>query len=109
MAAGLLDAALAALADPKRRAILARLRQGEASVSQLARPAGITLTGMRKHLQALERAGLVATRKEGRTRWVRLRPDAFDPVADFVAPYRDLHLVRFDAAPYIDLSDMDVT
>ena len=105
----LLDALLGALADPTRRTILSRLRQGEASVSQLARPAGITITGMRKHLQILERAGLVTTRKAGRTRWARLRPDAFDPVADFVAPYRDLALASPHDAPYIDLSNMDVT
>jgi DNA-binding transcriptional ArsR family regulator len=109
MADALLDGLLGALADPTRRAILARLRQGEASVSQLARPAGITLTGMRKHLQVLERAGLVVTRKAGRTRWVRLLPAAFDALAEFVTPYRDLALASPMEAPYIDLSDMDVT
>lgn len=109
MVGALLDGILAAVADPTRRHILARLRQGEASVSQLARPAAITLTGMRKHLHVLERAGLVATRKAGRTRWVRLLPAAFDPLADFVAPYRDLALVPPADAPYIDLSDVDVT
>lgn len=106
---GGLQAVLAALADPARRSILARLRQGEASVTQLARPLRITLTGTRKHLAVLARAGLVATRKAGRTRWIRLRPEAFEPVADFLVPYRDLRLLDAAPAPYIDLSDMDVT
>lgn len=107
---GPLDAVLAALADPARRGILARLRQGDASVTQLARPLRMTLTGTRKHLAALERAGLVVTRKSGRTRWVSLRPQGLEPVLDFAITYRDLAAPAFDrTAPYIDLSDMDVT
>lgn len=109
LADGALGPLLAALADPTRRGIVSRLRQGEASVSQLARPLRMTLTGTRKHLAVLERAGLVATRKSGRTRWARLRPEGLRPLAEFAAPYGDLAALPFDAgAPYIDLSDMDV-
>src|SRR2546422_8745573 len=67
-----LDATFAALADPTRRAILARLAGREVSVSELARPSAISLPGVHKHLRVLERAGLVAHAKHGRVRRCRL-------------------------------------
>src|SRR2546428_6804547 len=69
-----LDATFAALADPTRRAILARLAGREASVSELARPFAISLPGVHKHLRVLERAGLAAHAKHGRVRRCRLGP-----------------------------------
>lgn len=106
----LLDDVLAAVADPTRRALLDRLRAGDAPVSRLAVPFGMTLTGIRKHIAVLEAAGLVVTRKAGRTRQVSLRTGALADVEAFLAPFRGVALERFDAAAsYIDLSDMDVT
>lgn len=103
-----LDAAFGALSDGTRRALLERLREGEASVGALARPFRMSLRGLLKHVRVLERAGLVATRKQGRTRLVRLGPDALAQATAFLDAYRELG-ERFDArAPYIDLSDMDV-
>lgn len=112
-AGGSLDVLFHALADPTRRALLARLRQGDATVSQLAAPARLTLTGLRKHLRVLEQAGLVRTRKQGRSRRARLLPGSLAPAADFVAPYLgvspDAEGTPATAVPYVDLSDMDVT
>ena len=71
-----LDATFFALSDPKRRGILERLVQGPASLSQLARPSGLTLNGIKKHVGILELAGLVETEKVGRARECRLGPPA---------------------------------
>ena len=71
-----LDHAFAALADPTRRAIVARLTQGEASVGELAEPFAIGLPTMLKHIGALERGGLIVTAKTGRVRRCALVPDA---------------------------------
>ena len=68
------DRAFAALADPTRRAVVERLWNGTATVSELAEPFGITLTGMKKHIHVLEEAGLVTTTKVGRTRRCALAP-----------------------------------
>jgi DNA-binding transcriptional ArsR family regulator len=67
-----LDVAFAALADPIRRDMLEKLARGETSVSRLAEPHDVSLTAIRKHLQVLERAGLVTHEKRGRVRHVRL-------------------------------------
>jgi DNA-binding transcriptional ArsR family regulator len=92
-----IDRTLAALADPNRRAILERLgHQGEASVSQLAEPAGITLTGMKKHLRVLEEAGLVMTEKVGRTRRCRLEPKGLAELQAWMDSYRAMLEERFD-------------
>ncbi len=72
------DRAFAALADPTRRAVLVRLGSGSASISELAEPFGMTLTGMRKHVRLLEEAELVTTEKVGRVRRCTLRPYAFE-------------------------------
>ncbi len=91
------DRTLAALADPTRRDILERLgRQGEASVSELAEPAGISLTGMKKHLRVLEEAGLVSTEKVGRTRRCRLEPNGLEGLRAWMDSYRTMLEERFD-------------
>jgi DNA-binding transcriptional ArsR family regulator len=83
-----LDRALSALADPTRRAILERLGRGDATISDLAAPAGISLTGMKKHVQVLEDAGLVRTEKVGRVRHCRLDPRGLDAVETWMQDYR---------------------
>lgn len=80
----LLDETFAALADPTRRSILGRLESGERSVSDLAAPLPMSLMAVQKHVQALEAAGLVETRKVGRSRMVRLRPEGLAPVTAWV-------------------------
>lgn len=75
-----LDAAFAALADPTRRALLARLELGETTLGQLADPLPISLMAVQKHVKALEAAGLVTTRKVGRCRLVRLRVEGLTPI-----------------------------
>src|SRR3954470_12284081 len=83
-----LDQALSALADPTRRSILERLGRGEATISELAAPAGISLTGIKKHVQVLEDAGLVRTEKVGRVRYCRLEPGGLDAVEAWIQDYR---------------------
>lgn len=92
-----IDRTLAALADPTRRAVLERLgREGPASVSELAEPVGITLTGMKKHLGVLEEAGLVRTEKVGRTRRCSLGPKRLEEVQAWMDSYRSMVEERFD-------------
>ena len=74
------DRAFAALADPTRRAVLERLGAGSASISELAEPFGMSLTGMRKHIRLLEEAQLVRTEKVGRVRRCMLAPYAFEGI-----------------------------
>jgi len=74
------DLAFAALGDPKRRAVLERLGQGPATISELAEPFDISLTGMKKHVLVLEEAGLVLTEKVGRARRCTLAPYAFEGI-----------------------------
>ena len=76
-----IDRAFTAIADPTRRAILERLGTGSASVTELAEPFGMSLTGMRKHVRLLEEANLVATEKVGRVRRCRLVPYAFEGIS----------------------------
>jgi DNA-binding transcriptional ArsR family regulator len=75
-----LDRTFAALADPTRRAVLERLGVGSASISELAQPFGMSLTGMKKHVQVLEEAKLVTTEKVGRVRRCMLAPYAFEGI-----------------------------
>ena len=75
------DRAFAALADPTRRAVLERLGGGSATVSELAAPFGMSLTGMKKHIRLLEEASLVTTEKVGRTRSCTLAPYAFEGIS----------------------------
>ena len=94
------DRTFAALADPTRRGILERLGAGGATISELAEPYAISLTGMKKHVRVLEEAGLVVTEKVGRTRQVTLGPDGLDPAEAWIAGHRqmlDERLDRFEA------------
>jgi DNA-binding transcriptional ArsR family regulator len=79
---------LAALSDPTRRAILARLRTGPASVSELSEPFGVSQQAISKHLAYLERANLVRTRREGRQQVRELNPAPIREVADWTEEYR---------------------
>lgn len=92
-----LDATFGALADPVRRAVLARLAAGESSVSELAAPFRISLPGFSKHLHVLERAGLVSTAKDGRVRRCRLEAEAMQDAAEWIAQYRAFWEEQFDA------------
>ena len=93
----LLDASFGALADPTRRGILERLGRADASVTELAERFDMTLTGMKKHVGVLERAGLVSTEKVGRVRTCRLGRRRMEEEAAWIARYRALWEARFDA------------
>jgi DNA-binding transcriptional ArsR family regulator len=84
-----LDAAFAALADPTRRSILARLAQGEATVMQLARPFDMTQPAISRHLKVLERAGLIRRRVEGTKRPCRLAKEGVETIDRWLAMLRD--------------------
>lgn len=83
-----LSATFAALADPTRRAILARLSSGEAPVTELAKPFQMSMPAISKHLKVLERAGLIARGKEAQWRPCRLEAARLKEVADWVGEYR---------------------
>jgi DNA-binding transcriptional ArsR family regulator len=83
-----LTATFSALADPTRRAILARLVSGEATVGELAAPFAMSLPAVSKHLKVLERAGLIARGREAQWRPCRLQPEPLKDVADWVEHYR---------------------
>jgi DNA-binding transcriptional ArsR family regulator len=91
-----LSTTFAALADPTRRAILARLAQGEATVNELAEPFPITLQAVSKHLKVLERAGLIARGRSAQLRPSRLQADALREAADWLAGYRRFWEGSFD-------------
>ena len=91
-----IDRTFAALADPTRRAVLEQLGRGPASITELAEPFGITLTGMKKHVVLLEDAGLVTTEKVGRTRRCALGPRRLDDVRDWVELHRQMLDERLD-------------
>ena len=86
----------AALADPTRRAILARLALGELTVTELAKPFEMSLPAVSKHLGVLERAGLVAKGREAQWRPCRITPAPLEEVSDFVEEYRELWERRLD-------------
>ena len=92
-----LDAVFSALSDPTRRAILQRLSQGEASVTELANPFDISLPAISKHLHVLESAGLLTREKDGRTNWIRLDPTALISTAEWIDHYRPLWKTQLDA------------
>src|SRR5258706_3251347 len=85
-----LDSTFAALADPTRRAILARLALGETSVSELAEPFAISLPAVSRHLKVLEHAGLIARSREAQWRPSRIEPQALKTVTDWLQEYRRL-------------------
>jgi DNA-binding transcriptional ArsR family regulator len=91
-----LDKAFDALADSTRRGILERLGRGDASITELAEPFGISLTGMKKHVQVLENAGLVRTEKVGRTRRCSIGPRDLDDVQGWIETYRLMLNERLD-------------
>jgi DNA-binding transcriptional ArsR family regulator len=86
----MLDETLSALADPTRRAILSRLAEGEARVTDLARPFPISLNSVSKHIRLLERAKLVRRRVEGREHFLALDPRPLDEAADWIAAQKKL-------------------
>jgi len=93
-----LSQTFAALADPTRRAMLARLAEGEANVSDLAQPFldEMSLPAVTKHLKVLERAGLISKTREAQFRHCRIQPDAFKDVADWMENYRTFWEQSFD-------------
>jgi DNA-binding transcriptional ArsR family regulator len=91
-----LSITLAALADPTRRAILARLATGEASVTELAAPFNLTLPAISKHLKVLERAGLIVRRREAQWRPCRLEPGPLKDVDAWLEHYRRFYEESFD-------------
>ena len=91
-----LDAGFAALSDSTRRGILERLGRGDASISDLAERFEMTLTGMKKHVQVLEDAGLVVTQKVGRVRTCKLGPRKLNDEAAWMEKYRQMLEARLD-------------
>src|SRR3984893_2172203 len=91
-----LSATFAALADPTRRAILARLLTGERSVTELAEPFEMSMPAVSKHLRVLERAGLIARRKEAQWRPCRIDGGPLKEVADWTEHYRHIWEDRLD-------------
>ena len=96
----ILDATFAALADPTRRAILARLATGEASVAELAEPFDMSQPAISKHLKVLERAGLISRSREAQRRPRRLEPRPLAEATDWIERYRKIwegNFKRLDA------------
>ena len=91
-----LSATFAALADPTRRAILARLVSGECSVTELAEPFDMSMPAVSKHLRVLERAGLIARGREAQWRPCRLEAGPLKDVADWAERYRHIWEARLD-------------
>jgi DNA-binding transcriptional ArsR family regulator len=91
-----LDTTFAALADPTRRAILGRLGAGTATISELAEPFGMSLTGLKKHVRILEDAELVSTEKVGRARQCTLGPRRLEDVQSWIDQYRKVLDGRLD-------------
>ena len=88
MASDHLSVTFAALADPTRRAILARLAEGEASVTELAKPFDLSLPGVSKHLKVLQRAGLITQSRNAQWRPCRLEPGRLREASEWVGEYR---------------------
>ena len=91
-----LDATFAALADPTRRAIVARLAAGDATVNELAAPFNLTLPGVSKHLKVLERSGLITRRRQAQFRPCHLERHALDTAVEWIEANRRLWSERFD-------------
>ena len=90
-----MDRAFAALADPVRRAIIARLSRGPATVNELAEPFDITLQAVSRHIAVLEQAGLVTRTREAQRRPVHLNPDALEALTAWIDRYRLVHEQQF--------------
>jgi DNA-binding transcriptional ArsR family regulator len=91
-----LDASFAALSDATRRGVLEQLGRAEASITDLAEKFNMTLTGMKKHVGVLERAGLVSTQKVGRVRTCKIGPRRLEEEMAWLERYRQLWDARFD-------------
>ena len=96
MSSDRLSGVFAALADPTRRAILARLASGEATVSELAEPFSMSLPAVSKHLKVLQRAGLIQQGRQAQWRPCRLRAGPLEDVANWVEQYRQFWEQRLD-------------
>jgi DNA-binding transcriptional ArsR family regulator len=101
-----LDTAFSALADPTRRAILARLASGEATVMELAEPFEMTQPAISHHLKVLEGAGLIVRRVEGTKRPCRLAPSGIDPIDRWLAMLREALAKNYDRLDEV-LATMD--
>jgi DNA-binding transcriptional ArsR family regulator len=91
-----LSTVFAALADPTRRAIVARLSEGDAAVKDLAEPFALSGPAITKHLKVLERAGIISRSREGQLRPCRLEPGALAPAADWIDQYRAMWEAQLD-------------
>ncbi|TCN33878.1 ArsR/SmtB family transcription factor [Sinorhizobium americanum] len=100
-----LDLSFAALSDATRRGIIDQLGRGDASITSLADKFQMTLTGMKKHVQVLERAGLVVTQKVGRVRTCKLGKRGLKAEAEWIEAHRKLFEARFEALDEI-ISEM---
>jgi len=96
MSTDALSLTFSALADPTRRAMLARLTQGEATVNELAEPFDISLPSVSRHLKVLERAGLVSKSRSAQWRPCRLETKQLAVADEWLAPYREFFETRFD-------------
>ena len=92
-----IDASFAALSDATRRGVLEQLGRADGSITELAEKFHMTLTGMKKHVHVLERAGLVSTEKVGRVRTCRLGPRRLAEETAWIEAYRQLWAARFEA------------
>jgi DNA-binding transcriptional ArsR family regulator len=91
-----LDRAFGALADPTRRAILARLAQGEVGVLEVAAPFAISQPAITKHLKVLEGAGLISRHRDARRRLCRLEPERLKELSEWIGSYREFWEESFD-------------
>ncbi len=91
-----LDATFTALADPTRRAIVARLAQADATVNELAEPFDLTLPAISKHLKVLERCGLISRTRQAQFRPCHLEREALDSALDWISQHRRIWTERFD-------------
>jgi DNA-binding transcriptional ArsR family regulator len=96
MATDVLDRTFSALADPTRRAIVERLADGEASVTELAEPFAMSLPAVSKHLKVLEKAGLISRGRRAQWRPCRLEPEPLKEASDWLQEYRRLWEERLD-------------
>lgn len=99
----LLDATFSALSDPTRRAILARLAQGEAQVTELAKPFGMSLPAVSKHLKVLEKAHLITRHKDGRIHRFTVNPSPIDSAKSWIETYQHFWEQQLDSlASYLE-------
>ena len=91
-----LDRAFTALGDPVRRALVARLSRGDATVNELAEPFAMTVQAVSKHLKVLERAGLITRSRAAQARPCHLEPEPLESAADWIVRHRELWAERYD-------------